>query len=53
MLTVKGTNKSDYIRIRLTIEEKKLIKNLAESNNMTITDYIKTCVNNEMKRGNN
>lgn len=50
MLSVKGTNRNDYVRIRLTTEEKELIKAEAKKNDMTITDFIKVCVNEKMKR---
>lgn len=50
MLNVKGSNKNNFMTIRLTTEEKELIKSEAKKNNMTITDFIKTSINEKIKR---
>lgn len=50
MLNVKGNNRNDYVRIRLTSEEKELIKVESAKRGLTITDFIKICINEEMSR---
>lgn len=40
----------NYIRIALTNTEKEIIKGRAKELGLTITDYLKTCVNEEIKR---
>lgn len=50
MLNVKGNNRNDYVRIRLTSEEKELIKAESAKRGLTITDFIKICINEEMSR---
>jgi antitoxin component of RelBE/YafQ-DinJ toxin-antitoxin module len=35
--------KTDYVKIRLTPQEKELLKEFAENLNMTMSDYIKYC----------
>lgn len=43
-------SKDSYIRIRLTAEEKQEIKEAAESDRKSISDYILSLVHEEKKR---
>ena len=44
-LQFKNEIKDESIRLRLTKEEKKIIKGLAEEKGLTITDLIKYAIN--------
>lgn len=39
----------NYVRIAISTAEKKIIKDRAKELGLTITDYIKTCINKEMR----
>lgn len=41
--------KNDYIKIRLTVAEKKQIKEMADSSGLTISSYIRYLVAKERK----
>lgn len=36
-------NKNDFIKVRVTPEEKKLIKEFAETHNLTMSEFIRSC----------
>lgn len=38
------------IRVRFTPEEKERLKKIAESKNMSISEYIRYCLDNENRR---
>ena len=44
-LQFKTSTKDESIRLRLTKDEKKIIKDLAEEKGLTITDLIKYAIN--------
>lgn len=45
-LQFKTSTKDESIRLRLTKEEKKIIKDLAAEKGLTITDLVKYAINN-------
>lgn len=45
-LQFKTSIKDESIRLRLTKEEKKIIKDLAAEKGLTITDLVKYAINN-------
>lgn len=50
MLNIKGGSKNEFIRMRVTAYEKELIKNRAEELELSLTDYVRVCINEDLKR---
>ena len=49
MLETKKNLKDAFIRIRVTEQEKQLIKEKADKKGLSITDFVKTCINEYLK----
>ena len=43
-----GTKKDSYLRIRITKQEKAVLKNLVELRNTTMTDFVKSLIDSKV-----